>query len=387
MRILQFVIFFSIVLTVYSLVNYYIFSRGLRAFPSGNPLRIWYIVGFILLASSFILGRILEKVYLSHLSDLFTWAGSFWLAAMLYFFLAVVLIDLFRLVDYFIPYLHNFKDVILISKPYLLTILIASGVFLLVLAGHLNAISPTIRKVNIVVEKKVTERESLRIAMVSDIHLGTIVGKNRIAGIVDKINQLQADIILLAGDMVDEDLAPVINQDLGKTLAKLKAPLGVYGVTGNHEYIGGAKQAVGYLEKHGIKILSDTAIRLFDQVYVAGREDFESRRFEGFARKSVNDILTMLPNTGFVIMMDHQPIAINEAAQSNVGLLLCGHTHHGQLWPLNYLTGKIFQLSHGLKRFGNTWVYVSNGVGSWGPPVRIGNRPEIVEITLSFQAR
>jgi len=122
-------------------------------------------------------------------------------------------------------------------------------------------------------------------------------------------------------------------------------------------------------------------------VYVAGREDFESRRFEGFARKSVNDILTMLPNTGFVIMMDHQPIAINEAAQSNVGLLLCGHTHHGQLWPLNYLTGKIFQLSHGLKRFGNTWVYVSNGVGSWGPPVRIGNRPEIVEITLSFQAR
>jgi len=115
MRMVQFLIFFGIVLTVYSLVNYYIFSRGLRTLETGNPLRIWYIIGFIFLSASFILGRVLEKVYLSHLSDLFTWAGSFWLAAMLYFFLIVLVVDLVRLADYFVPFLHHVSDFLVFS--------------------------------------------------------------------------------------------------------------------------------------------------------------------------------------------------------------------------------------------------------------------------------
>jgi hypothetical protein len=385
MRMVQFLIFFGIVLTVYSLVNYYIFSRGLRTLETGNPLRIWYIIGFIFLSASFILGRVLEKVYLSHLSDLFTWAGSFWLAAMLYFFLIVLVVDLVRLADYFVPFLHHVSDFLVFRKPYLITIMAAVSVFLLVLAGHINAISPVVREIKINTGKPNSQFTTLTIAMASDIHLGTIVGKKRIGKIVEKINGLDADIILFAGDLVDEDLAPVIRQNLGATLSRLNAPLGVYAVTGNHEYIGGAEKAVSYLQNHGIKILSDTAIKLTEHLYLAGREDFESRRFEDFTRKDVSEIMQDVPQEAFTIMMDHQPVAIREASDAGVGLLLCGHTHHGQLWPLNFVTDAVFLHSFGLKQFDETMVYVSNGVGSWGPPVRIGNRPEIVRITLHFE--
>ncbi len=385
MRVVQFLIFFGIVLTVYSLINYYIFSRGLRTFEPGNPLRTWYIIGFILLSASFFLGRVLEKVYLSYVSDLFTWAGSFWLAAMLYLFLIVLVSDIVRLTDYFFPFLHHANNLLFIQKPYLITISVAVTVFFTVLAGHINAISPVIREINIKTGISNQERQSMTIAMASDIHLGTIVGKKRIEKIVDKINSVDADIILLAGDIVDEDLAPVIRQNLGQTLSQLNAPLGVYAVTGNHEYIGGAKEAVAYLTNHGINILSDTAIKLFDNIYLAGREDFESRRFDGIKRKSIQSILQHVSDGSFTIMMDHQPVAITEASEAGVGLLLCGHTHHGQLWPLNYVTDAVFLNSYGLRQFGRTLVYVSNGVGSWGPPVRIGNRPEIVKITLQFE--
>jgi len=255
----------------------------------------------------------------------------------------------------------------------------------LVLAGHINAISPVVREIKINTGKPNSQFTTLTIAMASDIHLGTIVGKKRIGKIVEKINGLDADIILFAGDLVDEDLAPVIRQNLGATLSRLNAPLGVYAVTGNHEYIGGAEKAVSYLQNHGIKILSDTAIKLTEHLYLAGREDFESRRFEDFTRKDVSEIMQDVPQEAFTIMMDHQPVAIREASDAGVGLLLCGHTHHGQLWPLNFVTDAVFLHSFGLKQFDETMVYVSNGVGSWGPPVRIGNRPEIVRITLHFE--
>ncbi|MBU1010217.1 MAG: metallophosphoesterase [Bacteroidetes bacterium] len=384
MRILQFLVFFSIVLTVYGLVNYYIFIRGLHTFPSGNSLRGWYIAGFWFIASAFILGRILERFYLSPVTDFFTWMGSFWLAAMLYLFLAVVFIDLLRVIDYFVPFLGQLKQLLMISKPYYLSIALASGVFLLVLGGHVNAILPRVKQLRLDFSKQLSSREQLRIAMVSDVHLGTIVGKRRISRIVDMINALKPDIILIAGDLVDEDLAPVIRRDLGATLTKLYAPLGVFGVTGNHEYIGGAPQAVDYLQKHGITMLSDTVVPLFDKVFLGGREDYESRRFAGKTRKKLSAFTQNLPEDRFLILMDHQPIAINEAKEAGTGLLLSGHTHDGQLWPLNYLTTAIFQNAYGLKQFGAMYSYVSNGVGSWGPPVRIGNRPEIVEITLHF---
>ncbi len=382
---MQFIIFFSIVLTVHFLINYYIFSRGLKTFEPESLIRKIYIAGFWLLAASFFLGRFLEKVYLSYLSDLFTWAGSFWLAAMLYLFLAVLLIDLIMLVDKLVPFLHHFSHTQLFLKPHLISISLAVLVFLIVLGGHINAIYPRVTKLKIDIDKEATSRKQIRIAMASDIHLGTIVGKSRLNRIVDRINGIGADLILLSGDIVDEDLAPVIRQNLGATLSKLNAPLGVYGVTGNHEFIGGAEAAVKYLESHGITMLRDTVIQLLDHVFIGGRDDYESRRFDGFNRKPLPEILEVLPEQRFVILLDHQPVAISEAVTHEIDMILCGHTHHGQLWPLNYITSALFTMSWGYKKINETHVYVSSGIGSWGPPVRIGNRPEVVDITLNFK--
>jgi hypothetical protein len=221
-------------------------------------------------------------------------------------------------------------------------------------------------------------------AVVSDIHLGTIVSKNRIRRIVDQINATHPDVILLAGDIVDEDLAPVISENLGATLTKLKAPLGVIGITGNHEYIGGVEPAVKYLREHGINILRDSVVEIARNIFVVGREDLQSKTFGSKGRKDLREFNPKNNDTITTILLDHQPAAIAEAEDNKADLMLSGHTHHGQIWPLNYITSAVYRLSWGYKQFGDTHAYVSSGIGSWGPPVRIGNRPEVVVITLKF---
>ncbi len=129
----------------------------------------------------------------------------------------------------------------------------------------------------------------------------------------------------------------------------------------------------------------DTVITLYDKVLLGGRDDIQSNRFAGFNRKTLSEISSGIEDDQFLILLDHQPAGIPEAVESEVDLILCGHTHHGQLWPLNYITQAMFAVSWGYKKIKNTHVYVSSGIGSWGPPVRIGNRPEVVEITLNFK--
>lgn len=385
MRIMQFLIFFGIVLTVHTLVNYYIFSRGLRTFEQGSGLRLAYIIGFWSLAASFFLGRILEKVYLSHLSDLFTWAGSFWLAAMLYLFIIVFLIDIVRLSNHLIPFLHHFNHWMIFQKPYYITIGVAAFVFLLVLAGHINSIFPRVKTLEINTNIVSEKHKQMKVVLATDIHLGTIISTKRVNRIVQLINEQNPDLVLFAGDIVDEDLAPVIAQNLGEILGSIKAPLGVIGSTGNHEYIGGADEAVAYLRSHNIVMLRDSALQLTDNLIIVGRNDIESNRFAGEKRKPLKEIITNVNPDQFVIVLDHQPRAIPEAVDAGVGMVLSGHTHHGQLWPLNYVTSAMFPISWGYKQFEQTHAYVSSGVGSWGPPVRIGNRPEIVVFNLHFK--
>lgn len=384
MRQVQFIIFFSIVLTVYGLINWYIFSRGLMSFEPGTGLRRAFIWAFWLLVISYPLGRVLEKVYLSHLSDLFTWAGAFWLAAMVYLLMAVIAFDLLRIVNHFIPFFDKIIPSALLQRPYFFTIGIATAVFLLVFAGHLNALLPRTEQLSININKKLPQSEKLRIAMVSDIHLGTVISTKRLSRIIEHLNSVEPDVIMIPGDLVDEDLQPVIKQNLGALFGKLKAPLGVYASTGNHEYIGGADAAVDYLRAHDITVLRDTAEQILPGLWVIGRNDIESDRFAGEKRKSLAEITKNIPSEDIKIVLDHQPRAYEEAQEQQTDLILSGHTHHGQLWPFNYITQRMFPLSWGYKQFGQMHAYVSSGIGTWGPPVRIGNRPEVVVITLHF---
>jgi predicted MPP superfamily phosphohydrolase len=202
--------------------------------------------------------------------------------------------------------------------------------------------------------------------------------------IVETINGLEPDLILLPGDIVDEDLRPVINQNLGETLRKLKAKYGVLAITGNHEYIGGVEEACRYLEEHGITVLRDTSVRVNNSLFVVGREDRSISQFAGKKRKPLEELMTKVDKRFPIILMDHQPFGLDEAVGHGVDLQLSGHTHHGQIWPFQLITKAVYELSWGYLKRAATHFYVSSGVGTWGPPVRIGNTPEIVNIQLTF---
>jgi len=384
MKIAPFLIFFFIILVIYGLLNSYIFTRFLQCIPSGSGFRFWGILLFWVLAASFIVARFLERVYPCNFTEVMTWISSFWLGAMMYFFLAVVLVDFARLVNHFIPWFPK-AFYIDYQKTKLIALLITTTIVaVLVTVGFINAKSPVIKELDITINKKVQGNKTLKIAMASDIHLGTLVGKRGASKLVSMINGLHPDIILLAGDLVDEDLKPVIRRNLGETLNNLSAPLGVWAITGNHEYIGGAAEAVAYLTAHNIKFLSDTSVFLDNRFYLAGREDHDKPRFTGKARKPLAEVLRGIDHAYPIILMDHQPFQLEKPQELGVDLQLSGHTHHGQIWPFNYITNAIYEVSWGYKKKGNTNIYVSCGFGTWGPPLRLGNRPEVVSITIHF---
>jgi uncharacterized protein len=379
----QFITFFSIVLTIYGSINYYIFITGWNAIP--GHCRIYYAITFLFLALSFIAGRFLERRFLNRVSSLFVWIGSFWLAWFVYLLLFVLLIDILRLINFIIP----FFPAIFFNDPeetkYYLFYIVSAVSFIIVIGGYLNARTPRIKELNITINKQAGSFKNITMAIASDIHLGTIICRSRLEKIVDKINSVNADIVLLPGDVVDEDIGPVIKQNLGETLRKIKSKYGVYGITGNHEYIGGVEPACKYLVEHGIVELRDSYVKIADSFYLIGREDRAIKGFTGKLRKNLDAIMEGIDKNLPLILMDHQPVKLAEAETSGIDLQLSGHTHHGQLWPFNFITKKVYELSWGYKKKGNTHYYVSCGVGTWGPPIRTGNKPEIIYLNLIFK--
>jgi uncharacterized protein len=307
---------------------------------------------------------------------------------MAYLIIILLAIDLLRLVNYIIPFFPDFiTKNIQYSKQIIFYVI--SGIILIIIIGaRINQALPQIRNLDLVIHKK-SPLNKLNVVMVSDVHLGTIICNSHFMRIVDKINSLNPDVVLFAGDLVDEDIQPVIRQNLGETLRLIKSKYGIFGITGNHEYIGGVEEACKYLTEHGVVMLRDSAVKIADAFILAGREDISIEGFVGKAhgqhRKIISDLIKDVDKSLPIILMDHQPLRLNDAADNNIDLQLSGHTHHGQLWPFNYISQAVYELSLGYKQKGNTHFYVSCGVGTWGPPMRTGNRPEIVNLKLKFE--
>jgi len=384
MKTVQFLIFFSIFFSVYFMTNYYIYIRGLQAFTFSPLLKTIYIKLFIILALSYIAGRILERITVCRIADFLTWIGSYWLALMVYFLLMVILIDVVRVADHFLHFLPAIIRVNPAQTNFILGIASIGIVFIIVVAGRINAVNPRVREISIDLPKKVNDGNDITIAMASDIHLGAVVGQKQLRKMIRMIDDINPDLILFAGDVIDEDPGSLIKKDLGKCLEELQAPMGVYAITGNHEYIGGVTKAVEYLESHNITILRDSVLTLPNGITIIGREDIDSRRFKGKQRKSITELIKYIDPNSPTILMDHQPSNLNDAIDNNIDLQLSGHTHHGQIWPFNYITSKIFRVSYGYEKIQNTHVYVSCGFGTWGPPIRTTARPELVKILLRF---
>lgn len=384
MRLQSFLVFFSIFLTIYGLGNFYVYVRGLQAIPRGSSLRYVYTVLFILMASAYIAGRFLERAAICKPSDFLIWIGSFHLAIFLYLLLGFLFIDILfifsRITGVFFEY---------ITAHVLRTRQIAASIaslfaLIMVIIGYINARLPEITEVEMIIPHKKNIARNVNAVLVTDVHLGIIISNSRLEKLVSMVNSLKPDIVLFAGDIVDEDIEPVIEKNLGELLGSLQSKFGVFAVTGNHEYIGGAESAVQYLEAHGVRFLRDSTILIDGLFYLAGREDKSALNFGGKNRKTIAELLEGLDPAYPVVVMDHQPNFKKSPVPENVSAILSGHTHNGQLWPLNHIVAKIFTVPYGHAKIGNTHVYVSRGYGTWGPPVRTVNRPEIVHLALRF---
>ncbi len=383
MKAKAFIIFFSVVLIIYSLINLYIYRHGFYALPEGLYLQTYYTIIFLFLAGSYIIGRVLERFHLFTIAKVFIIIGSFWLAAMAYFFFMVLIIDILRVIFFIFKISPS-----LFSEDYgALKLMLLMGAifinFILIFTGHLIALNPKVNVLNLKINKPLKNIDTLNIVAVSDIHIGTLIAKRRVARLAKRINNLKPDIVLFAGDVIDEVLTHVVYYNMGEPLKTINAELGVYAITGNHEYIGGAEEAVAYLQTLNIKVLRDEHVKIKDSFYIIGREDRDKQRFSGTKRKDLASLLKELDPELPTILLDHQPFHLHEAADNSINLQLSGHTHHGQLYPFNLITKKIFEVSCGYKLISDTHFYVSNGYGTWGPPVRLFKRPEIVNIKLS----
>jgi predicted MPP superfamily phosphohydrolase len=381
MKKYQMLIFFSIVLTIYSLANIYIFYKGYNAVPFLKDHKLVYSLSFFILAGIFIVAKILESRHSSVVTDALNIVGGFWLAFMLYGFLFFLLSDIVLLILR-IPGIINGENILVYRKWSLIITISLSA--LLITGGFINALIPVVKEYNISINKHAGDLRSLRIAAVSDIHLGSIIRKRSMKKLSSILQKLHPDIVLLLGDIVDGEIGPVLRGDMLQYFTCPKCNDGLYAITGNHEFIGGASRTIPYIESKGIRLLKDEVVSIEGGIQLIGRLDRDSRRYYGKERLTLSELMKQVDTTKPVILLDHQPFHLDESVKHGVDLELSGHTHNGQIWPLNYLTSAIYELSYGYLSKENTHFIVSSGYGLWGPRVRSGSRSEVLLVNIKF---
>jgi predicted MPP superfamily phosphohydrolase len=269
-----------------------------------------------------------------------------------------------------------------IKKPIGITVAILTLV--LVIYGHRQSLDPEIKKVRIKLERKSGVRDSVHLVFLSDLHLGNLIGKDRLEKWVHKINGLNPDIVIIGGDIINRDLEPVINAQIAEVFKKVKSRYGLYAVTGNHDYFQNVNNLVKYLEKGNIRFLQDRGVLIEDSFYLIGRKDRSSVNF-GHSREALKTVLRPLEGNFPKILIDHQPIGLKEASDNGIDLQISGHTHDGQMFPVTLFIGLLYEKAYGHHQRGKTQYLVSSGVGTAGPPLRVGSSGEIVSIKIDFK--
>ncbi|MFE9334618.1 metallophosphoesterase [Streptomyces sp. NPDC006925] len=237
---------------------------------------------------------------------------------------------------------------------------------------------PPLKHVTVPLAKLGRRTHGYRVAVVSDIHLGPILGRGHTRRIVDAINGTQPDLVTIVGDLVDGSVAHL--GPAAEPLRELRSRHGTFFVTGNHEYFGDARAWIDHLRELNVHPLENARRELpgFDLAGVndlAGEDQGEGPDFDRALRDRDAERACVL--------MAHQPVQIHEAVDHGVDLQLSGHTHGGQLWPGNHLAALANPTVAGLERYGDTQLYVTRGAGAWGPPVRVGADSDITVVTLA----
>ncbi len=259
-----------------------------------------------------------------------------------------------------------------------LGVVLLAAAILITAAGYVNALHTETTRYDITVRTSNMETGTLNIVMVSDTHFGALYDANDLRVLVESINALSPDLVVFTGDVVDRSYLTLNNaKTYQHEFSKLDARYGIYACMGNHEGFYGSAAMRQFFANTPVILLEDESIVIDDALVLIGRQDAYNLN-----RATMQALMAGVDENLPVIVLDHQPDSLDEEAQAGVSLVLSGHTHGGQVFPMTLLSGLFDDVSYGLAQVGDMHVVVSSGYGAWGTPVRLGTNREIVEIVL-----
>ncbi len=324
-------------------------------------------------------------------------AGNAWIGVMVYAGILLVLTDLVCLVYRLIkkrPLLGKGRIFFIAGAVCLLLVLLINAY------GLIHARQTVVRYDTCRIEKNVEKRDRLRAAVVADLHLGYNMGFDEVLRMVNMINAEHPDIVLLAGDIFDNELAAVEKpEETIRALRDLQSPYGTYAVYGNHDleeklFCGftidftastDGKTYDDFLQRAGITVLKDETVLIDDTFYLSGREDIFRAGKLGTGRLPMSALMKNVDPEKPLILLDHQPRFLKDISTWGVDAIISAHTHDGQLFPGNLLIRLLYENSFGHKLFGQMHSFTTSGIGCWGPYERIGTDSEILIIDFEFQ--
>lgn len=360
-------IFFILLLIIYLGGNIYVFLRGRQALKTQSTgVKVLLSVLFwgcaFLFFGSFLSRNIeLPAAFAQTCQEI----GTGWLVFTLYMVMLLAAFDLLKLFNI------RCKQAFFLSSALTLSLLSY---------GYYHYRHPKTKVINIVINKPSfqTDGAPLRIVAVSDVHLGYATDKDMLKEYVRMINAQRPDLVLIGGDLIDNSIVPVRAAHMEEELNQLIAPLGIYMVPGNHEYFSDMEGCSDFIKQTQIHLLRDSIVSLPGGIQLLGREDRSNRQ-----RKSLEELMEHADPDKVVVLLDHQPYNLEATVTNRIDLQFSGHTHRGQVWPLNLITDHLFELSYGYRKVGNSHLYVSSGLSLWGPPFRIGTDSELVVFNIT----
>lgn len=345
-----------------------------------NTKMFWTV--FWIIAFAYIVNQIAGSYLPRFVSTPILYIGIYYMAIVSYLMLIFPIIDTVRFADKKYAFLPK-NNTVFSSFSFYVTIFMAVALTGILVYGTWSGRSTHVKPYDVKISK-VLKENNLKIALVSDIHLGDYMDVKRLQNLVSEVNKMNPDIVLIAGDLIDSSIKPFVENQMAKELGKLSSKYGTYFSFGNHDLGNKVPQLTSLLEEVGITVLEDDYKLINDSFYVVGRQDVAIKRMGG-SRKSLSDITENLDKSKPVIVIDHNPMnaSIKEAQEEKIDLQVSGHTHKGQFVPYNFFTNRGYDYVYGYDRMEDFNVVVSSGYGTWGPPIRIGSRSEIVQINLT----
>lgn len=360
--------FFLLFFSSYLAGNLYIFVRGMQAICH---LPVYGKVIFALVywcsALLIILCYLTRNTGIpAGISHFIYEVGNGWLVFVLYM---TVFLLLFDLVGVFNKSFHQGFPIAIILTIGLLSY------------GFYVYKHPQTKVINIHINRPIdSPSKNLKVVAISDLHLGYGADKQQLKKYIRMIREQKPDLILIGGDLIDNSVAPIRQQKMEEELSQLYAPLGIYMVPGNHEYISGIDESTAFIHRLPFHFLRDSVVTLSNGIQIVGRDDRTNPH-----RKTLKELTRAVDHDRPILLLDHQPYHLEQAEAAGIDLQFSGHTHRGQVWPMSWLTDQLFEVSYGYKRKGKSQFYVSSGLALWGPPFRIGTISELVVFNLTFE--